>query len=102
MNLFDRIQGDAFYLIDFYADSCAPCQLQIQILNDIQQELPASVEIIKIDVDKDKINTIEFDSMYQIMGVPTLMLFHQGKLLWKHSGVKFKEDLQTIIQNYVH
>lgn len=101
MDLLDKIQGKNFYLIDFYADWCAPCQLQLQFLENLKGKLPENVEIIKIDVDKDKLSTIQFDAMYQVNGVPTLMLFHQGKLLWKHYGVKFEDDLQKIVKQFV-
>lgn len=102
MDLLEKIQGDKFYLIDFYAAWCAPCKMQVEILDDLQTKLPTDVEIIKIDVDLDKLNTIQFDAMYQVQGVPTLMLFHQGKLLWKHYGVKFGDDLLTIINQHVN
>lgn len=100
MNLLETIHGQDFYLIDFYADWCPPCQLQLQQLDSMKDDLPHNVHLIKIDVDNDKLNTIQFDAVYQIMGVPTLMLFHQGKLVWKHSGVKFKEDLMAIIDQH--
>lgn len=102
MDLLEKIQSDKFYLIDFYAAWCAPCKMQVEILDDLQTKLPSDVEIIKIDVDLDKLNTIQFDAMYQVQGVPTLMLFHQGKLLWKHYGVKFRDDLLTIINQHVN
>ncbi len=100
MDLFEKIQGNNYYLIDFYASWCAPCKLQGQLLDELQPQLSADIEIIKIDVDADKLNTIQFDAMYQVQGVPTLMLFHKGKLLWKHYGVKFTDDLSEILKNY--
>ena len=81
-------------LIDFYADWCGPCKMMSPILEDVKSELGEQITIVKIDVDKN----LAIATKFQVRGVPTLMLFQSGKMLWRQSGVVRKEDLVRIIQ----
>ena len=58
MDLLDKIQGNNFYLIDFYANWCAPCQLQLQFLENLKEKFSDNVEIIKIDVAKHNVDEL--------------------------------------------
>lgn len=90
---FDQlIQSDKPVLIDFYATWCGPCQMLGPILKEVKDQLGDRVSIIKIDVDKNQ----ELAAMQQVRGVPTMMLFQNGKQLWRQSGVLSKE---VIIKN---
>jgi thioredoxin 1 len=51
------------------------------------------VKVIKIDVDKNQ----QIAAQYNIQGVPTLMLFKNGNILWRQSGVTAKEQLKSIL-----
>ena len=92
---FDKIiNSEKPVLIDFFATWCGPCQMLGPILKDVKESLGERVSIIKIDVDKNQ----EIASVYQVRGVPTMMLFQNGKQLWRQSGVLSKEEIiQTII-----
>ncbi|MEH6407967.1 MAG: thioredoxin [Leeuwenhoekiella sp.] len=83
-------------LIDFYATWCGPCQTLAPILNDVKHDLGDSVKIIKIDVDKNQ----QLAQKFQVRGVPTLMLFKDGKQLWRQSGIVSRADLRQIIQSH--
>jgi thioredoxin 1 len=88
------INSDKPVLIDFYATWCGPCQMLGPILKEVKENLGERVSIIKIDVDKNQ----EIASVYQVRGVPTMILFQKGKQLWRQSGVLSKEEIiQTII-----
>lgn len=93
--------GKTPVLIEFYTAWCAPCKLLGLILDEVKKDLDEQIIIKKIDIDQDKITTINFDSAYQIMGTPTMMLFKEGKLMWKHAGVLFKDDLIEKIKPYL-
>lgn len=80
-------------LIDFWATWCGPCRAMMPVLDDLKKDLGDTVRIIKIDVDK---NT-ELAVQMKVMGVPTLMLFRDGQLLWKDAGVQTKEHLKSVI-----
>lgn len=79
-------------LVDFHAEWCGPCKMQAPILKEVAKEVGDSARIIKIDVDKNQ----ELASRYQVRGVPTLLLFKNGKIHWKTSGVV---DKQQLLQN---
>ena len=80
-------------LIDFYADWCGPCKMMSPVLKQVKDNLKDRVSIIKIDVDKNQ----ELASKYQVRGVPTLILFKNGKQLWRQSGVLQKDEIINII-----
>ena len=82
-------------LIDFYAEWCGPCKMMSPILEELKSELGEQITIVKIDVDKN----LSVATKFQVRGVPTLMLFQSGKMLWRQSGVVRKEDLIGIIKS---
>lgn len=91
------ITSDTMVLVDFYADWCGPCKVLAPILKEVKQDLGAKVKIVKIDVDKNQ----KIANRYQIRGVPTLLLFRNGKLVWRQSGILQKNDLIQIIQSHL-
>ncbi len=87
------IQSDKPVLVDFFATWCGPCQMLAPILTEVKTNLGERISIIKIDVDKNQ----AVAAQYQVRGVPTMILFQNGKQLWRQSGVLSKEDLIKII-----
>lgn len=83
-------------LVDFFADWCSPCKTLSPILNQVKQELGDAIKIIKINVDKNESLSVK----YQIKGIPTMLLFKKGKLLWRQSGVLQKNDIISIIKQH--
>ncbi|MRX66198.1 thioredoxin [Maribacter luteus] len=92
----DIINSDTPVLVDFFADWCGPCKMLAPILKDVKSELGDSIKIVKIDVDKNP----SIASKYQVRGVPTMLLFKNGKQLWRQSGVLQKRDIVQIIQSH--
>lgn len=90
------ISADQPVLIDFYAEWCGPCKMMAPILQEVARSVNSEARIIKIDVDKNP----ELAARYQVQGVPTLMLFKKGQLLWRQSGVTDKNTLLKIIQSH--
>lgn len=94
MNNFDTIiKSDKPVLIDFFATWCGPCKMLGPILKEVKDSLGDRISIIKIDVDKNQ----RIASQYQVRVVPTMILFQNGKQLWRQSGVLNKEDIIKII-----
>ena len=90
------IQSDKPVLVDFSAEWCGPCKMMAPILQDAKKELGDTATIIKVDVDKSP----QAANEYNVQGVPTLILFKNGKVLWRQSGVVPKSGLVTIIKQF--
>ena len=90
----DLINSDTPVLLDFFATWCGPCKAMAPMLDDLKAELGDRVRIIKIDVDKN----IDLAAGMKVMGVPTFMLYRQGRELWRQPGVLTKEALKKVIE----
>ena len=84
-------------LVDFSAEWCGPCKQLKPILEQLKSKVGDSAKIIKIDVDKNK----SLSDQFQIRSVPTLILFKDGKSVWRQSGVVPVHTLEGIIKKYV-
>ncbi|NND11186.1 MAG: thioredoxin [Flavobacteriaceae bacterium] len=91
------INSEVPVLVDFHADWCGPCKMLAPILKQVKEEMGDNIKIIKIDVDKNQ----PLASKYQVRGVPTMLLFKDGKQLWRQSGVIQKNDIIQIIKSKV-
>ncbi len=94
----DIINGNDLVLVDFYADWCGPCKMMSPILQEVKLNLKDAVKIIKVNVDQHQ----DLASHFMVRGVPTLMLFKKGKMLWRQSGVLSSKDLTDIISNHLN
>ena len=83
-------------LVDFFTQWCGPCKLMLPVLTDLKRQLGDDVTILKIDVDKSP----ESVSAFNIQGVPTLILFKEGKIKWRHSGGITVNMLSQVISRY--
>ncbi len=80
-------------IVDFHALWCSPCKMQSPILKEVAAELGERVRIIKIDVDSNN----EIASRYSVQSVPTIIIFKNGKQVWRQSGVVSKNQLKSIL-----
>ena len=94
MTFNEIIHSDKPVLVDFFAEWCGPCKTMAPILTDVKKEIGEDITIIKVDVDKSP----QAANAYQVQGIPTLILFKNGKILWRQSGVVPKSNLVGIIK----
>jgi len=96
MTFNEMIQSEKPVLVDFFAEWCGPCKTMAPILKDLKDSVGEDVTIIKVDIDKNP----QAAQHYQVQGVPTLILFKNGKPLWRQSGVVPKAGLMKVINQF--
>ncbi|MCZ2484068.1 thioredoxin [Aquirufa sp. KTFRIE-69F] len=92
----DLLKSPEPVLVDFSAEWCGPCKQLKPILEQLKSKIGNSAKIIKIDVDKNRTLADKF----QIRSVPTLILFKDGKSVWRQSGVIPASTLEGIIKQH--
>jgi thioredoxin 1 len=89
----DIINSGQTVLVDFFAEWCGPCKMMQPILKELSGIVAEDVRIIKIDVDRNPM----VSSAFQIRGVPTLIIFKNGQVKWRQSGVLRANELKNIL-----
>jgi thioredoxin 1 len=93
----ELIRGDRPVLVDFHAEWCGPCKMMSPIIEQFSAEMGDTLRVIKVDVDKNPLAA----SAYRVQGVPTVMLFQNGEVLWRQSGVVPAHILRQVVERYV-
>lgn len=92
----DLIQSKTPVFVDFFAEWCGPCKMMKPILHELKSMVGEKARIVKIDVDKHQ----EIARIYNIQSVPTLVIFKEGLVVWRQSGVMQAKDLKAIIEQH--
>lgn len=92
------VNGETPTLVDFFATWCGPCKMMSPVLDDVKNKLGNEVRILKIDVDKNP----DVSNQFKIRGVPTIILFKKGEILWRQSGAMDASTLIHKIKQSLH
>lgn len=84
-------------LVDFWAEWCGPCKIMSPILQDYAAKHKGQVTVIKVNVDKKPHLAAEF----QIQGIPTMILFKDGKPVWRETGARSLADLEYTVNPHL-
>ncbi|MCD9015788.1 thioredoxin [Parachryseolinea silvisoli] len=95
-NFSTLVNSEKLTFVDFSAEWCGPCKTMAPILQDLKSRVGDKVRIIKIDIDRNP----QAAAAYQVQSVPTLMLFKNGNVLWRQSGVVPAHFLQQVINEH--
>ena len=89
----DLIASETPTVIDFFATWCGPCRMVTPILEDLKSDMGDNVRVYKIDVDQNP----NLAAQYNVRSIPTIMIFKDGKLQWRESGVQSKATLKNVL-----
>ena len=81
-------------LIDFSAQWCGPCRMQSKILEGLVKNFKGKIKIVKIDVDENQ----EIALRQNVFSIPTLVLFRNGQVLWRKTGLSQRHELLELLK----
>ncbi len=105
-NVMGTVPGETFkqiinsntpVLVDFFAEWCGPCKMMVPVLKQLRDKMQDNLRIIKIDVDKNP----SVAQAFAVQGVPTMVLFKSGQILWRQSGALSLPQLEVAITQYI-
>ena len=88
------LKSEGKVLVDFYADWCGPCRMMSPVIDDIAKELDGKVKVGKVNVDSNQELAIKYD----VMSIPTIMVFEKGNPVKTFVGVTDKQEILEVLK----
>ena len=97
-NDFERevINSEQLVLVDFWAQWCGPCRMLTPIIDEVAEEKKDKCKVLKLNVD----DAPEIAAKYEIMNIPTILFFKEGKIVDKNIGALSKQDIVSKIEQF--
>lgn len=85
------LKSDKPVIVDFYADWCNPCKMQSPIIDSIAKEQGEKIKVGKVNIDEYP----ELADKYEVMSIPTIVIFKNGEVATQFIGVTDKEEIES-------
>jgi len=92
------INADQPVLVDYWAEWCGPCKMIDPLLHELADEFEGKIKIAKVNIDENQ----QITSQFKIRGIPTLMVFSDGKVQGMKVGAVTKGVLKEFIEQHIH
>jgi thioredoxin 1 len=92
-----HIKGSIPVVVDFFAEWCGPCKLMGPILHEVKEKVGERATVLKLDIDKSPY----YSALYNIRSVPTLIIFKNGSVLWRKSGVASSHEILEHLNSHL-
>lgn len=92
-----HIKGSTPVVVDFFAEWCGPCKLMGPILHEVKEKVGERATVLKLDIDKSPY----YSELYNIRSVPTLIIFKNGNVLWRKSGVASSHEILEHLNSHL-
>lgn len=84
-------------LVDFWASWCTPCRMEGPVMAQIAEDYAGKLRVVKVNTESEP----ELSNQFKIMSIPTLMLFKNGRYVWKTSGFKSEEEVRRMLKGTI-
>ena len=93
----DLIASETPILVDFSAEWCGPCKMLAPVLKEVKGRIGDAARIVKIDIDANE----QIAAFYKVRSVPTMILFKNGEIKWRESGLLMAQQLENALREHI-
>jgi thioredoxin 1 len=91
------IASETPILVDFSAEWCGPCKMLAPVLKEVKGRIGDAARIVKIDIDANE----QIAAFYKVRSVPTMILFKNGEIKWRESGLLTAQQLENALRAHI-